>query len=422
MFYYPGGVPPMPADASPLIHVGRQPIYDRSGDVIAYELLFRDAAEAVTASRRSAQATSRVIVSAFTEFGLDHLAGSKACFINVTREFLVGELPVPFDSSQAVLEVVETVRVDDDVVAGVAALVERGFTIALDDFEWGSSAERLLDRATYVKLDMLEADPAELRESVRRCREYPHLELIAERLETEDHLALAFELGFDFFQGHVLGRPHVVSRVGLSPARLTRLQLITALSAPAVDFDEIISLIMRDPTLSFRLLHATNSAASGLSARVGSVREAATLLGLDRVRQWVVLMLFSDLTDATEDQLAATMTRARFCQLLAQRFGLAAEASFVVGMLSSLAELIAQPTAQVVAELPVAEEIEIALSTGGGALGGLLKAVLAYERGEVAGAAERLGLDSTNVDSLVTTYLAAVGWSNRLVDDVMPIT
>jgi EAL and modified HD-GYP domain-containing signal transduction protein len=179
---------------------------------------------------------------------------------------------------------------------------------------------------------------------------------------------------------------------------------------------------MRDPTLSFRLLHATNSAASGLSARVASVREAATLLGLNRVRQWVVLMLFSDLTDATEDQLAATMTRARFCQLLAQRFGLAAEASFVVGMLSSLAELIAQPTAQVVAELPLAEEIEVALSTGGGALGGLLAAVLAYERGEVADAAERLGLESANVDSLVTTYLAAVGWSNRLVDDVMPIT
>jgi c-di-GMP-related signal transduction protein len=91
-------------------------------------------------------------------------------------------------------------------------------------------------------------------------------------------------------------------------------------------------------------------------------------------------------------------------------------------MLSSLAELIAQPSAQVVAELPVAEEIEVALSTGGGALGGLLAAVLAYERGDVAEAAEQLGLDSSNADSLVNTYLAAVGWSNRLVDDVLPIT
>src|SRR6187402_2648266 len=96
-----------------LIHVGRQPIYDRAGDVFAYELLFRDAAGATMAAKRSAQATSQVMVAAFTEFGLDQLVGSKACFINVTKEFLVGELPVPFGSDQAVLEVVETVEVDD---------------------------------------------------------------------------------------------------------------------------------------------------------------------------------------------------------------------------------------------------------------------------------------------------------------------
>jgi EAL and modified HD-GYP domain-containing signal transduction protein len=420
MIYYAGVVPPMPADSRPLIHVGRQPIYDRSGDVIAYELLFRDAAEAVVASRRSAQATSRVIVSAFTEFGLDQLAGSKACFINVTREFLVGELPVPFDSSQAVLEVVETVHVDDEVIKGVAELVGRGFTIALDDFEWGSTAERLLDRATYVKLDMLEVEVEHVREAVLRCREYPHLQLIAERLETEDDLQLALDLGFDFFQGHVLGRPHVISRVGLSPARMTRLQLISALSAPTVDFEKIVSLIVRDPTLSYRLLHATNSAASGLTTRVSSVRGAAVLLGLDRVREWVVLMLFSDLTDATEEQLGGTMTRARFCQLLAERIGMSGEASFVVGLLSGLADLIAQPTAEMVADLPVAEEIQTALTTGSGSLGVLLSAVLCYERGEISAATELLGLEPESSERLVSAYLAAVGWSNRLVDTIMP--
>src|SRR5690348_6012216 len=96
-----------PSDqTAPLIHVGRQGIYDQCGDVVAYELLFRDAADASCATSRGPYATSQVIVSAFTDFGLAQLVGSKACFLNVTREFLVGELPIPFDSGQAALEII----------------------------------------------------------------------------------------------------------------------------------------------------------------------------------------------------------------------------------------------------------------------------------------------------------------------------
>jgi hypothetical protein len=73
----------------------------------------------------------------------------------VTREFLTGEFPIPFDPNQSVLEVVETVQVDDAVVAGVRKLVEQGYTIALDDFTLGLH-ERLLEFATYVKIDLLD--------------------------------------------------------------------------------------------------------------------------------------------------------------------------------------------------------------------------------------------------------------------------
>ena len=157
------------SDDRMLVHVGRQPIYDRAGRLSAYELLFRDTAGATRASRRSAEATSRVIVAAFTEFGLDALVGARACFINVTREFLVGELPVPFDSNQAVLEIIETVQVDDAVIKGVEELVARDFTIALDDYTPGAH-DPLLSLATYVKVVLPDLDPATAAEIVRRCR------------------------------------------------------------------------------------------------------------------------------------------------------------------------------------------------------------------------------------------------------------
>jgi EAL and modified HD-GYP domain-containing signal transduction protein len=404
-------VEPQDADRTPLIHVGRQAIYDRSGDVVAYELLFRDAAGATQASRRSAEATSRVIVAAFTEFGLEQLVDTRACFINVTREFLVGDLPVPFDSNQAVLEIVETVEVDDAVVDGVTGLIERGFTIALDDYQPGAH-DRLLDLATYVKIDLLDADPAGVAAVVRRVRDdHPHIQLVAERLETEDDLQRAFGLGFDFFQGHVLGRPHVVSTAVLSPARLSRIRLLTALSAADVDFDDVVEHIAGDPALTYRLLQATNSAASGLSVRVSSVREAAVLLGLGTVRQWVTLMLLSDLAEASDDQLATVMTRARLCQTAAERMRLTGDTAFSVGLLSGVADMLGRPPAELAGELPLSADVTAALAEGTGPLGTLLTAVRRYEQGEPT---ELAGL--LDPGEAVKAYLTAVGWCNDVMN------
>ncbi|MEV4641975.1 HDOD domain-containing protein [Actinoplanes sp. NPDC049548] len=337
--------------------------------------------------------------------------------MNVTREFLVGDLPVPFDANQAVLEIIETVHVDDAVVDGVRSLVDRGFTVAFDDFVWGTESERLLEMVTFVKIDMLDAQAAEIAETVRHCRMFPHLQLIAERLETEDQLQCAMDLGFEYFQGHVLGRPHILSKASLSPTRIGRLQLIAALNATEQDLDEIVDMISRDPAITFRLLQATNAAASGLSARVSSVREAAVLLGMATVRQWVTLMLFSDLTEATEEQLMATMIRARLCQLVAQDAGIDGGAAFTVGLLSGIADLLAEPTNDLIAQLPLSGAVAEALTDGIGDLGQVLSVVRAYEQGEPAAALKMVG-----IENMVTTYLSAVGWSRHTLDGALGTT
>lgn len=382
--------------------------------MVAYELLFRDALHARAASRRSAEATSRVIVAAFTDFGLDQLVGSRACFINVTREFLVGELPVPFAPDQAVLEIVQDVEVDDAVVEGVNELTRRGFTVALGDFVVGAH-ERLLELATYVKIDLLNAEPAVVARAVHRCRQHPHVRLIAERLETETDLRRAFTFGFDLFQGHVLGRPHVVSTAGLSQSRTSRLLLLSTLSATEIDFDEAVALITRDPALSYRLLQATNSAATGLAVGVASVREAAVLLGLDRVRHWVTLMLLSDLAEADEDRLSVVLTRARVCQTAADRVKLSGEAAFTMGLLSGIADLVGQAPADLADSLPLSGEVALALAAGEGRLGALLAVVREYERGHPAGLAGLI-----DPDDAVRVYLDAVRWSTRLMATVHP--
>ncbi len=404
-------------EATQIIHIGRQPLYDWTGGVVGYELLFRGAADEVEASRRTAFATSQVIVNAFTEFGLEQLVGGRQCFINLTRDFLVGDLPLPFDPDHAILEILETIEIDDEVVAGVEELVGRGYKIALDDFVFGLGHERLLGLASYVKLDILIREEDELTEMVEMCRKHPNITLVAERVETEEHVMMAQRLGFELLQGYAVGRPQVLSAVALSPSRLRRLELLGKLSAEDVDISKVVTIVTADPALSFRVLRATNSAAAGLPRKVSSVRDAVVLLGGERVRQWVALMLVSDIAEsANEDQLSTTMARAKLCQTVAERIGQSGEAAFTVGLLAGVADLIAVPIGELVTRLPLTVEVTEALVDGHGELGEVLSIVRAYEATDATALSS---VASVSPGDLAKAYLSALGWSMHVVNEAI---
>jgi len=391
-----------------LVHVGRQPIWNIDRELIGYELLFRSGPNP-TADQDGSYATGQVIVRAFTEFGVGELVGDRRCFINTTRSFLVGELPLPFGPEQVVLEVLEMIEVDEEVVNGIAGLVERGYEIALDDFVWGSGHERLLDLATYVKLDLMTTDRDTLRDIARHCAAYPNVRLVAEKVETEEDIDFARELGCQYLQGYLLGRPQVLSAHTLSPSRLGRVQLMAALLRPDVEISEVVSMVTRDPALSLRLLQVTNSVATGLKYRVSSVHEAVMMLGLAQIRQWVSLMALSDLVDADEVQIAHAVTRARMCQLVAEQLGLRSDQAFTVGMLDRVADLLGVTPARLAEQLPLVEETVRALVDNVGPLGDVLKIVRAYEGGD-PGPILTAGVDP---ERMTRNFLAAVGWSTK---------
>lgn len=412
---FKGDAPPDGA-ATRMVHIGRQPIYDRDGQVTAYELLFEGEADGIEASRRSPYATSQIIVNAFTEFGLDQIVGEQTCFINLTRDFLVGDLPVPFEAGQAVLEILGGVAVDEEVVAGVDRLVKLGYPVAVNDDIAIDLNNSLWSMVAYVKIDVSKRVAGELDTVVAPFRRTPEITLVAERVDTPQHLEMVEQLGFELLQGQVLGHPQMMSIQSLSPSRMRRLELLAALNAPDVDLDGVVSIVTGDPGLSFRVLRATNSASVGLPRKISSVRDAVVLLGPIRIRQWVALMLLSDIAEsATEDQLATTMARARLCQTVAERLDLPADAAFTVGLLAGIASLVREPIAEVVERLPLTEEVAEALVHGTNSLGRVLSMVRAYEAKD--GTALRNA--SVSPADLAKAYLSAVGWSVRTVGNVL---
>jgi EAL and modified HD-GYP domain-containing signal transduction protein len=392
------------SDGTQLIHVGRQPIFDVRGDVVAFELLFRGSMDAVAAGRQDTFATSTVMINAFTEFGIHEVAGDRLCFINLTREFLAGQLPLPFGPEQVVLEVLETVEIDDEVVAGITALAQKGYRIALDDFVWGSGHERLFGLASYVKLDLLDGDLSRLGDVVAACREFPNIKIVAERLETAEQVALADRYGLELRQGYALSRPQVLTVASLSPSRLRRLELVSALSAAEPDVNRIVSIIASDPALSLRVLRASNSAAAGHANRVSSVRQAVVMVGLMHIRQWAVLMVLDDVPGATEEHMLGVLTRARLCENVAPWFGAPSDEAFMTGIISGVATILSVPPRAMTEQFPLASQIVAALVDGAGRLGRVLQAVDAYEGGEFG------------TFDLAGQYMDAVRWSTRALE------
>jgi c-di-GMP phosphodiesterase len=203
------------AEVGSQLFVGRQGIFDCTGGVHAYEFLYRAGRDhTLRVDRWSAaaqdRATLRVLQATFSQIGVQPVASSALVFINFTRSFLVGDLPVPSDPGRLVVEIVESVRVDADVVAGVAALKDAGFRIAIDDFVGLRSQEALLPLADYVKIDRrdLYERGARLVDAARR----EGVHLIAERVETVEEFDWCQELGFDLFQGNYLEPTQVLNR------------------------------------------------------------------------------------------------------------------------------------------------------------------------------------------------------------------
>lgn len=414
------------------MHIGRQGLYDRDLELVAHELLFRPAAGSTTSGEAPGdRETTSVILTTFTVFGLHELVGDHPAFVNLTRPFMVGDLPVPFDPTGTVLELLEDVPADDAVLDGVRRLRDAGFRIALDDFLW-SQEERhpLLPLADVVKIDISELTEAELADTVsalRALRRDPTdptdptdandavarllhrtaggLVLVAEHVETPDQLARCRALGFDLLQGYALLRPEVVSVTALEPHRIACLELLRRLTDPDLRFEDVESLVVRDAALTYRVLLAANAAASGVRRRLTSVRQALVMLGTERLRGWLVLLVAADDGRTRTEPLTAALTRARMCEILAPAAGVAPEVAFTAGLLSALDVVLGVTAADVERALALSDDLRDALRGAPTPLGRLLAIVRAYEH---ATGPRPEGSSDTDLGH---AYLSALAWA-----------
>jgi c-di-GMP-related signal transduction protein len=403
------------SDSRQAVTVARQPILDRTGQVVAHELLYRHNLDATSCTDRSDSVGARTLNDAMLSVGLDALTCGLPAFVNLTHQLLLGGAGTLLPREIAVLEIREDIPVDDEVVQICRKLHADGYALALDDFVAGSAHEALVPWVRYVKIDVLDTPPGEWKALAKRFSARK-IKVVAEKVETIEVSEATREAGYDYFQGFYFCRPRTFAATHLPARRLAYVQLLAALNRPDLGFDELENLVKHDLSLSYRVLRSANSAAFAIHREVTSIRTALVLLGFDQIRKWASVWAIAGLSGGEAPAaVSLALVRARSCERIGELVGGSDTAGlFLLGLCSLLDVILRQPMEVALTDMPLPTPVREALLGASNSTRTALDAIVAYERGEWDGAGELIEQLGISPSQLPNVYADAVRWARQL--------
>jgi c-di-GMP-related signal transduction protein len=395
--------------------VARQPTLTTELQLWAYELLFRSGRTDVFPEFDADGATAQVLNSTLCIFGPGSLTGGLPALLNCTPRVLLDELYTLLPRDSVVLELLETARLDDALLAACKRLVGMGYRFALDDFVDRAEIRPFLELAEFVKVDFRECDP---RERARIAAELAGSHtLIAEKVETQAEADEAERLGYRYLQGFFYCRPELITRRESFGQGAACLQLMQELWKDDLDRQRIADVIRRDPGLAVKVLRLANSAAFGPRVPAESIGHALSIIGDNALRQWgTVLSLCGFAADRPSVLLRTCLGRARLCESLAGACTPAADGAraFLAAILSLVDALTGRPLSELCRELNVAPQIELAIRNREGQLGRILDLAISADRADderAERAAAELQIGSA---ALVRSYSESAQWVSQV--------
>lgn len=388
--------------------VGRQPILTRANEVYAYELLYRNSLENAIGDVDRTVATSRVVMNAFVDIGLENVVGRHRAFIHASEDFLLSPDLTCFPPERVVLQIGEPMSATPSVVEALSRLKADGHTIAINGYRHDSGLAELVPYADVVKLDALDLDLDAMQAEIEHLRGRK-LILVAKRVETTEQRNELADIGIDCFQGHFLARPEVISGARLPSNQLAILQLVSKLSDPDLETAELEQLISTDASLSLRVLRFVNSPMSGLSRQIESIHQAVVLVGRSIIKNWVMLLAVASLDNSIPELVKSALVRAKLCEQLAIEAGLQGrESFFTVGLFSLMDAIMARPMEELLESLPFTADLKSALADHSGVRG---EAIECAEQLEL-GAPEGAHFQAVAGGRISDLYIDALSWAD----------
>lgn len=386
--------------------VVRQPLFTAAGDLLGYEIRFRDTPEGAHAFAQS-----------FLTGEFDNVRADRPAFVPCSRGQFLEQIIQLADPHTTIPVIPPDMGDDPAVVDAIHRFCASGGQIALDELsETPAASDALLPYAHWVRIDVRNDDSASLARIAARVRVRPDVLLIADHIYDSTQLARAKALGFDAFEGSHFSRPEPVKSGELPSSTVSALRLLGQARDPNVLDRTLEDSISADPVLTFQLLRIVNSASVGARG-VTSIGHALRLIGRSALLKWLALAIAASRRSTNDiDALLVqqAVERARLCEQLAGS-GRDAGTLFLVGLFSLLDAVFRVPIEDLLSRVALAEEARDALTERTGPYASALEFAESYELGMFESASEvarGMGIDP---DIIGDAYAGALTWAEEML-------
>lgn len=397
------------------MYIARQPIFDRSKKVYGYELLYRMYEHDLTYGEANAQQSTATVLGGLFELGLPKIVNGRKAFINFDYSFLMSDAMELISPDSLVIEVLETVEVDQPLVERIWELKEKGYTIALDDFEEAIDGYPLIPAANIIKYDILLTPLYLIKDEVKKALKQKKY-LLAEKIETEEEFEEAYQMGFHFFQGFFFSKPKIVGGIkGKRTAKVVYQNILTELQQEEPSFQVVAEIIETDVALAYRVMSLSGKDNNNTK----TIKAALTKMGLLEVERWTRLMMMQEMAkDKPQELFRISLIRSRFGEAIAECGGYKKRKHEIslMCLFSVIDAMLDMSMADALAEIQLEDDIRDALIFHVGPMEPVLSLIECYERGDCEHMIENVDMFSISANQLKDWYLQSIQWADNVMN------
>ena len=357
-------------------YIARLPVFDVAGNVFAYRVPYRaeenGSFEYVTPD---SEETNKLF-----DFDVRRLVGKSRAFIYFSDEMLRARLPL-FFSHDILTVAVHAKQLEDAGIMNICRdLKERGFMLALEDFEYSKAYDEIFRFVDIVEIDFKKTHKA-IEETAYVCR-YANKLMLAVNIETRDEYEYAKRLGCTFMQGFYFAKPEIDLENGFQPLPASIANTMQILSRKDAEIEEVVNALSVDSAVCQRLLRLINSVYFGFTQKIASINQAIVVLGLDYLREWIYLMAVQKLlNNDSPEATKMSLLMAKFCRKIALMIPEGAkkpESFYLMGLLSMVVFSGESVLAKALDEFPLTFDIKKGLMRKGGLYSDVFEMAFSY--------------------------------------------
>ncbi|WP_319524373.1 HDOD domain-containing protein [uncultured Desulfosarcina sp.] len=406
-------------NSTPSLSIGRVPIFDAQRRLWGYELICVGTVPVRPEASSEEDTAASVAASAY--IGLQPiLKQGRKVMLNFDEMGIVDNMPYALPPDNAAVQVAEDLFLNPEIPAILQRLKSDGYLIAVQEFSGAPEFEPLYELADIVGATVAGKKEKEVADLLAAI-DARNTDIMARRVDDAAMFELCRQAGADLFEGAFFKKPDTITVRKLTSNATSRLKLLQRIDQPNPNIDDLAETIQSDAAISFRLLSFLNSAAFGLPQKIKSVHHAIRLLGWDRLKNWLRVILLNDMSQAVEagDLLQLSAQRGKFLELVARShdyWGFDPESLHLLGLFSLMDTLLNAPMEEVVAFLPIEQPLKNALcGDAGNEYLPLIRLAQCAEEGRWEDAdaiVQQLNLDREKVTA---AFREALAWTDQLL-------